>query len=212
MKTKFNLVSRLAYVAVTASALGLGSHAFAQATAEETGPPKGTSSMAGVGQKPRKSEQKASPSPAAGAATGALSGNDRQFVQMAAKGGMHEVQMGQMAQKDGKSDEVKKLGAMIVADHTKANNEVMALASANGIKLDTRQKMDKMSKSDMANFDQAWLAAMVNDHQKDIAAFEQEAQQGTDPKIRDFAKKTAPVLKKHLKAVQAAQKKMGSGQ
>ena len=68
-----------------------------------------------------------------------------------------------------------------------------------------------MSKRDMANFDQAWLGMMVNDHQKDIAAFQRQAQQGADADLKNFAKKTLPVLQKHLKMVQAAQKKMGSG-
>ena len=68
-----------------------------------------------------------------------------------------------------------------------------------------------MSKREMKNFDQAWIGMMVNDHQKDIAAYQRAAQQGGDPEVRAFAKKTLPVLQKHLKAVQAAQKKMGSG-
>ena len=167
--------------------------------------------MAGVGQKPRKSDTKAKPamSPASPNASGGKT--DQQFLTGAAKDGMMEMHMGQMAQKEGQSDEVKKLGAMIAADHQKANNELMALAQKKGLKLDTRHRMDKMSKKDRANFDQAWLAMMLNDHQRDIAFYQAEVQRGTDPEVQAFAKKTLPVLQKHLKAVQAAQKKIGSG-
>lgn len=119
-----------------------------------------------------------------------------------------EVHMGQMAQKDGQSDEVKKLGGTIAADHTKANNELMAIAQRKGVKLDTRHSMDKMGMKDKMKFDQEWLTMMVRDHDKDIALYDQEAKMGTDPEVKAFAKKTLPVLKKHLKMVKDAQSKM----
>ncbi|MDQ3625537.1 MAG: DUF4142 domain-containing protein, partial [Verrucomicrobiota bacterium] len=59
--------------------------------------------------------------------------------------------------------------------------------------------------------DQAWIGMMINDHQKDIAVYQRQVQQGADPELKAFAKKTLPVLQKHLKMVQQAQKKMGSG-
>jgi putative membrane protein len=154
------------------------------------------------------SRKGASPLSGTGTNTG-LSAMDKQFMMTAAKDGMREVHMGQMAVQEGQSAEVKKLGNMIVADHTKANRELMEIATGRGVKPDLRHRMDKMSKKEMANFDQAWLAMMVNDHQKDIALYQTQAQQGNDPELKAFAKKTLPVLQKHLKAVQSAQKKMG---
>ncbi len=168
--------------------------------------PTGTSSMAGVGQKPRKSDA-AKPKMTAGGAS-ALGTEDQQFVMRAASGGMKEVHMGQMAQQQGQSAEVKKLGGMIRADHTKANNELMALAAKKGVQVPKDHKMDKMSKKDMANFDQAWLSMMMMDHQQDIALYEKESKMGGDPELKKFAGKTLPVLKKHMAMVQAAQKKM----
>jgi len=123
----------------------------------------------------------------------------------AAKGGMMEVHMGQMAEKQGQSADVKKIGARMVADHTKVNNELMALAQTKGVKLDTRHKMDKM---DAANFDQMYLDQMVKDHDKDIAEFETEAKSGMDPEVKSFASKNLPTLKKHLEMIKAAQDKM----
>lgn len=123
----------------------------------------------------------------------------------AAKGGMMEVHMGQMAAKEGQSAEVKKLANQMVTDHTKANNQLMALASSKGVKLDTRHKMDKISGD---KFDDQWLSQMVADHQKTIAAFEAEAKGGKDPAVKDWASKTLPTLKKHLKMVQDTQAKM----
>ena len=215
---------RFSALAVALGSLCLTESINAQSKAPEPpedAPPVAKGSMAPVGAKPSKAElekQKAAQGtttttaakPGAAAPAGALSAADRQFMMNAGKDGMKEVHMGQMAVQQGQSAEVKKLGSTIVSDHTKANNELMEIATKRGVKLDQRHKMDKMSKKDMENFDQAWLGMMVNDHQKDIATFQQQAQQGTDPELKAFAKKTLPVLQKHLKLVQAAQKKMGS--
>ncbi len=229
MKNQFSLIKQLAAVAVTTGLVCFAGHANGQtAGPEPTIEPTRVGSMAPTGQKPRKGDKDAqttgtttssqttggasttAASNAAPGAAGQMSDVDRQFVNMAAKDGMKEVHMGQMAAQQGQSPEVKKLGQMIAADHTKANQQLMALAMKKGIKPDTKHEM-KMSKRDMKNFDQAWIGMMVNDHQKDIAAYQRTAQQGGDPEVRAFAKKTLPVLQKHLKAVQAAQKKMGSG-
>ncbi len=188
----------------------------AAAAAEDTAPKPGkVGSMAPVGLKPSKAElakQKeaagSNPSATTQMAGAAMADTDRQFIQMAGKDGMKEVHMGQMAVQQGQSDEVKKLGSKIVTDHTKANNQLMAIAEKKGMKLDLRHKMDKMSKKDMENFDQAWLAMMVNDHNKDIAAYDKQAKMGADPELKAYAKKTLPVLQSHLKMVKAAQSKM----
>lgn len=162
--------------------------------------------MAGVGAKPRKPrdgqnpQQTASPS-----ASGQLDSKDRDFMMTAAKGGMMEVHMGEMAVKQGQSAEVKKLGNLMITDHTKANNQLMSLAATKGVKLDTRHKMDKISGD---KFDQEWLAEMVKGHQKTVAAFESEAKGGSDPDVKGWATKTLPTLKKHLKMLQDAQGKM----
>lgn len=134
-----------------------------------------------------------------------LDSSDKDFMMEAAKGGMMEVDAGKMAEQKGKSDEVKKIGKTMVADHTKANNQLMALAKKKGVTLDTSHKMDKMDES---NFDQAYLNQMVKDHEKTISLFEKEAKDGKDAETKSWANKTLPTLKKHLKMVQDAQGKM----
>ena len=117
--------------------------------------------------------------------------------------------MGKMAEQKGQSAEVKKIGQMMVTDHTKANNELMALDSKKGVTLDTNHKTTPTMGG--ANFDQEYLDDMVKDHQKDIAAFENQAKNGVDPDVKSWAGKTLPTLKKHLKAVQDAQSKVKKG-
>ena len=53
-----------------------------------------------------------------------------EFAMKAANGGMMEVELGRMAQEKGMSKDVKEFGAMMVADHSKANDELKTLATA----------------------------------------------------------------------------------
>ena len=158
----------------------------------------------------KKDEKKTSPSPSASTskspATAALSDKDRSFMKDAAKGGMMEVEMGKMAQQKGKSAEVKKIGGMMVSDHTKANNELMGIAKKKGV--DLSKEKPSMKKLDDAKFDKEYIDAMVKDHEKDLSAFQAEAKNGSDADVKAFASKTSAVIKKHLDTVKAAQAKM----
>ncbi len=60
---------------------------------------------------------------------------DKAFVQEAGKGGMMEVEMGRMAQEQGKSADAKKIESRMVADYSKANSELMAIAKKRGVSL-----------------------------------------------------------------------------
>jgi putative membrane protein len=138
--------------------------------------------------------------------TSSLSAKDKMFIKHAYHGGMKEVAMGEMAQKDATSDDVKKVGEKIASDHKDANKEVMDLAEKKGLTLSG--EAPKMKKYPG---DKEYLMAMQKDHEKDIAAFEKEANDsGTkeDADVKAWAAKTLPTLKDHLKMVNDALEKM----
>src|SRR5579885_2345073 len=64
-----------------------------------------------------------------------LGAQDRNFMKEAAIGGMAEVDLGNLAQQKGQSDQVKQFGARMVQDHTQANNELMSIAGQQGVQL-----------------------------------------------------------------------------
>lgn len=157
-------------------------------------------------KKEEKKTEQPSASTSKSPAQSALSDKDKSFMKEAAKGGMMEVDMGKMAQQKGKSADVKKIGGMMVADHTKANNELMGIAKKKGVDL-SKEKPAPHSMGD-ANFDKDYLDMMVKDHEKDLSAFQAEAKNGSDADVKAFASKTSAVIKKHLDAVKAAQGKV----
>jgi putative membrane protein len=137
-------------------------------------------------------------------ATPGLSKEDRDFVTEAAMGGLMEVELGRIATQHATMDSVKQFAQRMVDDHSRANDELKQIATMKGItlptELDEKHKSDlaKMSKLTGADFDKSYSKAMLNDHVKDVAAFEKESQKANDPDIKAFATKTLPTLKHHL--------------
>lgn len=129
---------------------------------------------------------------------------DTSFAFHAASGGLTEVELGRIAQKKGLSNVIKNLGAVMVADHSKVNDTLSAIAHKKGILLPNvpseadQTSIDKLMKLTGKDFDKAYVSEMVDDHENDIKEFEYGSKNCSDPDIRAFAKKTLPVLKKHL--------------
>ena len=129
--------------------------------------------------------------------------DDRAFVMEAGPGGLAEVELGRLAAQKGQSADVKRFGQRMVADHSKANAELKKLAASKGITLpavmneEQKAERDKLAKLSGPEFDREYMALMVEDHDKDVAAFQEEAKDGSDPDIKSFAAKTLPTLQEH---------------
>jgi len=133
-----------------------------------------------------------------------LSQKDVNFIQKAAGGGQQEVENGKLAEKQGKSADVKRIGARMVADHTRANKELTELATRKGVKFDTRGV--RAQNIGAADFDRSYLKLLEADHKSDIADFEKQAKSGDDRDLKSWAAKTLPMLKEHLAMVQNVMK------
>jgi putative membrane protein len=133
---------------------------------------------------------------------------DASFYKKAAEGGIAEVQMGQLAQDKSPTQSVKDFGAMMVKDHSAANDKLKAIADGKGIKLPTSPSVTQMaSKTKLEvltgnTFDKSYIKGMIQDHQEDIKEFKKEASSGQDPDAKAFAAATLPTLKAHLKKIQ----------
>jgi putative membrane protein len=131
-----------------------------------------------------------------------LSSKDKTFMHKAAKGGMMEVAMGRLAEQKGKSDDVKSFGKRMVTDHGKANDELKSIAEKKGVKLASKEPSEKWSS------DKAYMDMMVKDHEKDLAEFQDEANNGSDPDVKKFADDTAKMVQEHLDLAKQTQSKL----
>ena len=142
----------------------------------------------------------------AGSSTQALAKSDTAFLTEAIQINLAEISVGDLAQKNGGSDDVKSFGKMLVDDHTASNTKATSLAQANGVtpptepKAADKQKHDELAKLSGADFDREFAKGMVKGHEEAISKFE-AASKGDDD-IAKFAQETLPTLQKHLKTAQ----------
>jgi putative membrane protein len=139
---------------------------------------------------------------------GSLAEDDAKFLRKAANSGMFEVEAGKYAEKNGSTDEVKKLGAMMVADHTKANTVLMAVAKEKGTKVPAvmnkkyQERLESLTGLKGAEFDKAYIEAMKDAHKSDVSLFSAAAEKAEDADVKAFAAKTLPTLKTHMEHVE----------
>lgn len=153
-------------------------------------------------------------SPIAGATPGtrALSSDDAQFVMTASEGGMYEVAVGKLAADKASQSQVRSFGSMLVDHHGMANDKLKQIASAHAMTLptsipsDKQSKLDQLSQMSGAAFDRQFIDMVgIEDHRKDIAAFEKASRGATADDIRAFASETLPTLQSHLSEAQKLQ-------
>lgn len=130
---------------------------------------------------------------------------DQNFLTKASEGNVSEIKLGKLAGERGSSSQVKQFGQRMVKDHTKAQHELDTAMKGSSIQppdhvnTDAANLYDKLAKESGAQFDRDYMQAMVNDHQDDISAFKDEAQNGKMAQLRSFAQNTLPTLESHLK-------------
>ncbi len=138
---------------------------------------------------------------------GVVTGGDLAFMNDAAPGGMAEVELGKLAVFKSNNADVKAFAQKMIDDHTKAGDELKQLATQKKVTLPPdvlpahKQLIDKLSKSSGADFDKEYVMAMVEAHEKDVAAFENVSKTAADADVKAFATKTLPTLKMHLEMI-----------
>ncbi|MHA4737968.1 DUF4142 domain-containing protein [Dyadobacter sp. MSC1_007] len=138
--------------------------------------------------------------------------DDSEFAVAAADGGMMEVKLGELAQTNAASADVKKFGKTMVDDHGKAGEELKALAQKKNFSLpaalsdDKQKKYDDLAKKKGKEFDEAYVSFMVDYHKEDISEFEEAAKDAKDPDVKAWAAGKIPTLKHHLEMAEGLKK------
>jgi putative membrane protein len=146
----------------------------------------------------------------------AASGADSRFAKAAAQGGITEVTLGKLASEKASDPAVKAFGQQMVDDHGAANEKLKAIGQQESMDLpgdmDIQQKAmyAKLKGLSGSAFDKAYVSGMVKDHEGDVRDFSREASAGSDPKIKQFAADTLPVIKGHLDKIKGIQSRMTS--
>ena len=148
----------------------------------------------------------------------AFAATSNDFVDKAAAGGIAEVETSRLALEKSSSADIKAFANMMITDHSKANDELAALAKKHDIEVPDNTTLVKQAKEKILDlrdesFDAAYANNQVKAHEDTLSLFKKEANTVTDDKVKGatelkgFAQKMLPALEKHLdmaKKLQAA--------
>lgn len=128
----------------------------------------------------------------------------KEFFDAAASANMLEVEASKLALQRAESPEVKTFAEQMVKDHTKAAEELKALAQKKGVTVPTammtrHQAMyDELKDEKTAKeFEEAYGEAMVASHKEAVTLFDEVADDGKDAEVKTFAAKMLPKLQSH---------------
>jgi putative membrane protein len=130
---------------------------------------------------------------------------DNDFVRNATQAGLSEIRLGQLAQQQSGSSEIRDYGKMMVTDHQKANDELSNLIRERGYRdiptqpaINARNDYDKLSRLNGKEFDKAFVKQVIKEHEQTVKLFKEQAENGKDEQVRNWARNTLPTLERHL--------------
>ncbi len=145
----------------------------------------------------------------AGADTTAMPLTAAAFTAMIAGGNLYEIESGKLAETKAVNEACRKMGTMLVTDHTKQQDmlKTAAAASAPSVTLPTaippehQAHLDALKAATGEEFDRLFLAQQKEAHTKMLAALKSYAESGDSPALKAFAAKAAPGVEQHLEMV-----------
>ena len=129
---------------------------------------------------------------------------DGGFVSDAAEMNAAEVALSSLAERRATSADVKTFAAELQRDHTAAGTALKTLAARKQwpypgtVDALHAQALQALDRAQSAEFDRAFIDAMVASHEKAIASFRLAAASAADPELKAWAAGQVPGLERHL--------------
>jgi putative membrane protein len=143
--------------------------------------------------------------------------SDTHFVDHAYTGGQNEVLLNRMALQRTQNEDVRKFAQKMLEDHGKANQDLLLIVSEARIAVpdkplpEQEKDLRHISSNEVKNFDKEYMDHMVMNHEKSVKLFEQGSKELKNEKLKEFATKTLPVIKEHLKMAKETRDKVAKG-
>lgn len=138
---------------------------------------------------------------------------DKTFLSKSAEGSMAEIQMGKLAAKKSKNEEVKDFGQKMVTDHGKLLSDMKPYCEKMSVKppmkLNSEHQADykRLSALSGDKFDKEYIKMMVEDHHKDLSEFKAEESSTSNSELKSTVAQGTQVIQQHSDMIdQIAQK------
>jgi putative membrane protein len=142
---------------------------------------------------------------------------DKLFVRQAALGNRAEVELGQLAGKKAESQPVREFAQHMIEDHGKSGDLLRKVSR--GVNANIPKELDpehqsvraKLEKASGKEFDVAYIAAMIQDHQRTANLLQWEISNGQSESLKKYAADTLPDVMEHLEMAQQHYAMLTSG-
>jgi putative membrane protein len=131
------------------------------------------------------------------------------FLSRAAQAQQVEILFGGLAAQRAGDERIKRFGARMVEDHTKASIELRQLASKTGLSpaadLNEEQERQQQALLKLSGppFDRTYMSLMVREHAKVVKQFEKAAFGADNQEIQHWAAGSLPLLNEHHQEARA---------
>jgi putative membrane protein len=131
------------------------------------------------------------------AAAPQVSAGDRAFIEQAVASGQSEIAQAS-AQANSPDSNVRFYAASIATDHKAIDGRLEKIAKATGVTIRSETSVRRSVPQAPA----AYLRSQIDEHEKTIALYRQEAAEGTNLRLRTLANEIVPILQSHVMLAQ----------
>jgi len=138
------------------------------------------------------------------------------FLAQALQDSLAEIEACELALQKTSNDDVKAFSQHMIDQHSQMGQEIEKLASKKNailpknVSSEQQSTYQELSKLSGKEFDRKFMQHNLEDHQKDIQVFQQQAAQVSDADIKAFAEQGVRLLGEHLKMAQEVERKLPS--
>jgi len=129
---------------------------------------------------------------------------DSKVIREVAADNLLEIRLGAIAKKKATNPAVQQFGDRMVTDHTWMLENWKALVTKSGfpfqpgLRDEQEQEVKRLEKMSGAEFDRAYMTAMIQDHQNAIVKFQNERNTANSEPVRTRMSSDLPALQQHL--------------
>lgn len=141
---------------------------------------------------------------------------DSGYIREVASLNMAEVRLGTLAQQRASNSAVKQFARQMVNDHKNQGQQWTTLAAQNGLPASAtlnpmqQSQLDSLSKLSRADFDRAYMSAMVADHQQALGTLQRISTYAQSAKVKGLAATGTQAVQQHLTQAQQLASQVGS--
>jgi putative membrane protein len=141
---------------------------------------------------------------------------DSAFISEVEAGSIAEIRLAQLAQGRAADQRVKAFAQRMTTDHSSMRSEWAGVTSRNGLRISAslsasnQAQLANLERLSSAEFDRAYMAAMVQNHQDNVNTFQTRGRAAQSTEVRQLVERSLPSLREHLSLAQQVASQVGA--